>query len=119
MIYKEKLPSLLALTPRAPMAGPRALPDTSGKVGETRTAAPHRVLVAGYREILGKLWLLNAGEVPSSARQHRADLDDARQLLAEQARLCDELGADSAAVISRQCAREWVRRAWAVARGAA
>jgi hypothetical protein len=64
---------------------------------------------ASYREILGKLWLLNAGAVPSPARHHRADLDDARQLLAEQARLCDELGADFAAVIGRQCAREWAR----------
>lgn len=110
MIYKKKLPSLLALTLRAPMADRRALPDTSGKVGEIRTAALHRAQVASYREILGKLWLLYAGELPSSVRHHRADLDDARELLAEQARLCGKLGADFAAAISRQCAREWAGR---------
>lgn len=110
MIHKEKLPSLLALTLPAPTAHNRALPDTSGKVGQSGTAAPHRALIARYREVLGKLWLLNAGEAPSSVRHHRADLEAARELLAEQARLCDELGAKLAAAIGQRAARGWVSR---------
>jgi hypothetical protein len=67
-------------------------------------------LIARYREVLGRLWLLNTGEAPSSARHHRADLETARELLAEQARLCDELGAKLAAAIGLQAALGWVSR---------
>ena len=110
MIHKEELPSLLALALPAPPANNSALPDTSGKVGQTGTAVPQRTLIARYREVLGKLWLLNAGEAPLSARHHRADLEAARELLAEQARLCDELGATLASAIGQQAARSWVSR---------
>ena len=117
MIHKEKLPSLLALTLPAPPANNGALPDTSGKVAQTGTAVPQRALTARYREVLGKLWLLNAGEAPLSARHHRADLEAARELLAEQARLCDELGATLASAIGQQPLDRGFR-AWAAAPGA-
>jgi len=77
VIHKEKLPFLLALTLPARAAHNGALPDTAGKVGQSGTAAPHRALIARYREVLGRLWLLNAGEAPSSARHHGADLEAA------------------------------------------
>jgi hypothetical protein len=58
-------------------------------------------MVAAYREVLSRLWLLNIS--PSSP----VDRDEAHRLLATQARLCDELGPEFAAAVGRQHARTW------------
>jgi hypothetical protein len=67
-------------------------------------------LIGRYELVLAKLWLLNVvdGAVWSS-QAHQADVEDARQLLAEQATLCDELGPEFAAAVSRRHARTWAR----------
>jgi hypothetical protein len=76
-------------------------------VSETATA-PTRDLIADYREVLGRLWLLNIPGESRPPRAHQTDVDDARRLLAEQARLCDELGPALASAVARQAARGWV-----------
>ena len=68
---------------------------------------PVRDLVAEYCAVLGRLWLLNAPDSSRSPHARRADVAEARRLLAEQARLVDELGPEFAAAVSRQHARAW------------
>lgn len=109
MIYKGKLPSLLALTVRAKPADNGALPDTFGKVRGTWTAPTTRAPITEYAVVLGRLWLLNAPDASPSGSAHDTDVADARRLLADQARLYDELGADPAALVSREAAWEWAR----------
>jgi hypothetical protein len=79
------------------------------KVRRTGTVPTSRASIADYREVLGQLWLLNAPEARPSARAHDPDVADARRLLAAQALLCHELGADLAARVSRRVAAEWAR----------
>jgi hypothetical protein len=110
VIQKENLPPLLALSVRAERADHSALPDTSGKVRGTATAPATRGPIDKYHEVLTRLWLLNVSDDRPFPHTHDADIADARRLLAEQARLCAELGADFAAVVRRQAAREWARR---------
>jgi hypothetical protein len=62
--------------------------------------------MAEYRNILGQLWLLN---IPDAPRARQADLEDARRLRDEQAKLCDELGPAFAAAVSRKHAGAWAR----------
>jgi hypothetical protein len=66
-------------------------------------ATPLRDLIAEYQHVLSRLWLLN---IPPAGA---ADVAEARTLLADQARLCDEIGPEFAAAISRQHARTWAR----------
>jgi len=75
-------------------------------------AVPRGDLISRYREVLGRLWLLNLppGDLRPAERHHERDLEDARELLREQARLCDEIAPDFAAAIGRDAAREWSRR---------
>jgi hypothetical protein len=95
-------------------------------VAEIRAAKPEllrllaadqaRDMIAEYRAVLGRLWLLNTpSEHGRRARQdharHAADLEDAGGLLAEAARLCDDLGPEVAFAISRRAAREWAAAA--------
>jgi hypothetical protein len=86
-------------------------------------AGPHPVattadLIASYELVLSRLWLLNQPEgVARSyrdgadlARQaHEADREEARRLLDEQAKLCDELGPDFAEAVGRRHARFWAQ----------
>jgi hypothetical protein len=58
-------------------------------------------MIAEYREVLRRLWLLNLPEDRPSAGAYDADVADARQRLAEQARLRDELGGDLAGSFER------------------
>jgi hypothetical protein len=104
VINKEKLPSLLALALRAERGGNGSLPDTTGKV-----VGPPRDLIVQYQRVLAQLWVLNIPDSSGSPHAHAADLEDAKRLLAEQAKLCDEIGPEFAAAISRQHARFWAR----------
>jgi hypothetical protein len=60
-------------------------------------------LIAAYQRVLERLWYL-AGQGPDA--NHR----ECAALLQEQARLCDELGAEWALTVSRQAARDWSAR---------
>ncbi len=77
MIYKGKLPSLLALTVRAKPADNGALPDTFGKVRGTWTAPTTRAPITEYAVVLGRLWLLNAPDASPSGSAHDTDVADA------------------------------------------
>ena len=59
--------------------------------------------ITRYRLILERLWDL-AGQGAD------ADAGDCAALLQEQARLCDDLGPEFAAAVSRQAARAWAHR---------
>ena len=69
--------------------------------------APTRDLIADYREVLARLWLLNMPDECGPPRARQTDVDEARRLLAQQARLCDELGPGLASAVARQAARAW------------
>jgi hypothetical protein len=110
MIHTKTLPSLLALTVRAERPDNGGSPDTSGTVHATANAPATGAPIAEYREVLGRLWLLNVVDDRASAGAQDSDVADARQLLAEQAGLHDALGAGLAARVGREAAREWARR---------
>jgi len=85
----------------------RALLEAPAPVGThiTPATADH---IAQYEAVLGRLWLLENQDTAIRSRHARSrDIEDARHLLAEQARLCDEIGPEFAAAISRQHARRW------------
>jgi hypothetical protein len=92
-----------ATAPAGPPVAAPVLPEPA------RPVTPVRDLVAEYQCTLARLWLLNVPSEARDPRAHAADLEDARQLRAEQARLCDELGPEFALAVSRTAAREWAR----------
>jgi hypothetical protein len=76
----------------------------------SRTApAAARNQIAEYREILTRLWLLNIPDESRPPHARQTDVDDARRLLADQARLYDELRPVFASAVARQAARAWAR----------
>ncbi len=79
----------------------RALLAGQGQDEERPPLASDRI--GAYQRILGRLWDL-AGQGAD------ADAGDCAALLQEQARLCDDLGPEFAAAVSRQAAREWAHR---------
>ena len=70
---------------------------------DTREPTSLHELIEKYREILSRRWMLNIS--PS----HPVDREDASRLLAEQAWLCDEIGPEFAAAVSRPHARWWAK----------
>src|SRR5262245_38117447 len=62
---------------------------------------PRPELVAEYEAILGRLWRLNLLSESRHPRARQADAEEARQLLDEQAKLCDELGPELAEAVCR------------------
>ena len=102
-----RLPSLLAASMGQAYTGG----DGSGEVPPVLVAAHSEDPVAAYTRVLSQLWLLGSPPAPSEAKHQRADINAARRLLAEQARLCDELGPEFAAAVGRQAARAWAE-AW-------
>ena len=62
-------------------------------------------MVGAYRHVLARLWLLN---IPPASRAVDV-VAEARHLLTELARLCDELGPEFAAAVSRAHAHHWAR----------
>jgi len=76
---------------------------------EILAALRRRDPIAEYRNVLGRLWLLNVPDSRRDPRAHETDAAEARALLAEQARLCDDLGPEFAAAVSRQHAPLWAR----------
>ena len=60
---------------------------------------------APIRHVLARLWLLN---IPPASRAVDV-VAEARHLLTELARLCDELGPEFAAAVSRAHAHHWAR----------
>src|SRR5262245_26814816 len=82
-----------------------------------RPSRPIAQMIVEYQFVLGRLWALNAAPSDSGSRAARlADLEDARRLLGDQARLCDALGPEFAAALCRGHAGEWAslmdRCAW-------
>jgi hypothetical protein len=72
--------------------------------------APLGELIAQYEQILDALWLANLGPGSEETRH------DLARLLAEQSKLCDDLGPEIAGAVTRQRARltskMWNRCAW-------
>ena len=86
----------------------RVCTDSAGQLAAPATPLPS--LIAQYQSILGSLWLLNIDdETVRSPHAHAADLEDAKHLLDQQARLHDELGDDMALAVSRRHAWTWAQ----------
>jgi hypothetical protein len=117
MPYTVKLPPLLGPAQATAVSPYGAGPGTAGTTGNNNPAAEHQAepahkrlatqrpqaapadLIAQYRDILARLWDLDAAGAD-------ADLAEGAPLLQEHARLTDELGPAFAEAVSRQWRRE-------------